>query len=69
MPIFDCYTFFINKEKDLLINVSDIRWLNPYNKNLWWLEKLKLIRILKEMTMAPKRIDYIFFGGIHKILV
>ncbi len=37
------------------VNIPASRFLKPYNKNLAWLEKLKLQRIKKEMTKAAQK--------------
>lgn len=54
LPVSGNNTFVINKEAGLPINIPASRFLKPYNKNLAWLEKLKLNRIMKEMTHAAK---------------
>lgn len=53
-PISGYNTFSVIKDKGLPVNVPASRFLKPYNKNLAWLEKLKLKRILDEMTYAAK---------------
>jgi peptidoglycan/xylan/chitin deacetylase (PgdA/CDA1 family) len=47
-------TFSVVKDAGLPVNVPASRFLKPYNKNLAWLEKLKLKRIMNEMTYAAK---------------
>jgi Polysaccharide deacetylase len=54
LPVSGNNTFTINKSKVLPVNVPASRFLKPYNKNLAWLEKLKLKRIMNEMTYAAK---------------
>ena len=41
------------KKRNLTLNTHS-RFLSPYQKNLWFLEKLKVRRILKEMTHCAK---------------
>lgn len=53
-PISGYNTFSINKETGLPVNVPASRFLKPFNKSLAWLEKLKLKRIMNEMTHAAK---------------
>ena len=53
-PLSGNNTFSIHKETRLPVNIPASRFLKPYNKNLAWLEKLKLKRIMKEMTYAAK---------------
>ena len=53
-PISGNNTFTINKREGLPVNIPASRFLKPYNKNLVWLEKLKLKRIMNEMTYAAK---------------
>ncbi|MEP7236262.1 MAG: polysaccharide deacetylase family protein [Ferruginibacter sp.] len=53
-PISGNNTFVIKKETGMPVNVPASRFLKPYNKNLAWLEKLKLKRIMNEMTYAAK---------------
>jgi len=47
-------SFKIKKENGL-INIPSSRLLRPYNKKLWFIEKLKLIRIKRSMTYAAKK--------------
>ena len=54
IPISGNNTIAINKEAGLPVNIPASRFLKPYNKNLAWLEKLKLKRIRNEMTHAAK---------------
>ena len=54
LPVSGYNTYSINKEAGLPVNIPASRFLKPYNKNLAWLEKLKLKRIMKEMTIAAK---------------
>jgi peptidoglycan/xylan/chitin deacetylase (PgdA/CDA1 family) len=54
LPISESTTFSINKSAGIPVNIPASRFLKPYNKNLAWLEKLKLKRIMKEMTYAAK---------------
>ena len=55
-PISGNNTFSIDKNKTagLPVNIAASRFLKPYNKNLSWFEKLKLKRIMNEMTYAAK---------------
>jgi peptidoglycan/xylan/chitin deacetylase (PgdA/CDA1 family) len=53
-PVSGNNTFSIHKEAGMPVNIPASRFLKPYNKNLAWLEKLKLKRIMKEMTYAAK---------------
>lgn len=55
IPISGYNTHPIQKENSVLVNIPASRFLKPYNKNLAWLEKLKLQRILNEMTVAAKK--------------
>lgn len=48
-------THIINRKDNSAINIPASRFLKPYNKNLIWLEKFKLARIMNEMTRAAKR--------------
>lgn len=54
LPVSGYNTFSIKKQAGLPVNVPASRFLKPYNKNLAWLEKLKLKRIMKEMAIAAK---------------
>jgi peptidoglycan/xylan/chitin deacetylase (PgdA/CDA1 family) len=53
-PVSGYNTFSVNKNAGIPVNVPASRFLKPYNKNLAWLEKLKLKRIMNEMTYAAK---------------
>lgn len=53
-PVSGNNTFVIEKNTGQPVNVPASRFLKPYNKKLAWLEKLKLKRIMKEMTYAAK---------------
>lgn len=53
-PVSGYNTFSVTKNTGLPVNVPASRFLKPYNKNLAWLEKLKLKRIMNEMTYAAK---------------
>ncbi len=55
LPIFGYNTFQIDKTEAYPINIPGSRFLKPYNKRLSFLEKMKIKRILKEMTIAAKR--------------
>ena len=55
LPVSGYNTYSIHKEAGLPVNIPASRFLKPYNKNLAWLEKLKLKRIMKEMTIAAKK--------------
>lgn len=54
LPVSGYNTFAVTKNAGVPINVPASRFLKPYNKNLAWLEKLKLKRIMNEMTHAAK---------------
>jgi peptidoglycan/xylan/chitin deacetylase (PgdA/CDA1 family) len=54
-PISGYNTHSINSIPDLPVNIPASRFLKPYNKNLAWLESLKLARIKKEMTRAAEK--------------
>ena len=54
IPISGSNTFVVNKVAGTIVNIPASRFLKPYNKNLAWLEKLKLKRIMNEMTYAAK---------------
>ena len=54
-PISGNNTFAITKDAGLPVNIPASRFLKPYNKKLAWLEKLKLRRIMNEMTHAAKK--------------
>ncbi len=53
--IFGYNTFAITKNNQLPVNIAGSRFLKPYNPSLKFLEKRKLHRILKEMTVAAKK--------------
>jgi Polysaccharide deacetylase len=53
-PISGKNSFIIKKIKNEPVNIPASRFLKPYNKNLAWLEKFKLKRIMNEMTHAAK---------------
>jgi peptidoglycan/xylan/chitin deacetylase (PgdA/CDA1 family) len=53
-PISGYNTHRINSDGEFPVNIPASRFLKPYNKNLAWLEKLKLKRIMNEMTRAAK---------------
>jgi peptidoglycan/xylan/chitin deacetylase (PgdA/CDA1 family) len=53
-PVSGNNTFTLTKDAGLPVNIPASRFLKPYNKNLAWLEKLKLKRIMNEMTYAAK---------------
>jgi len=55
LPISGYNTHQVKKEAGLPVNIPASRFLKPYNKNLAWLEKLKLQRIMNEMTRAAER--------------
>lgn len=54
-PVSGNNTFALTKNAGLPVNIPASRFLKPYNKNLAWLEKLKLKRIMNEMTYAAKK--------------
>ncbi len=45
-------SYVIKKENGLPVNIPASRFLKPYNKNLAFLERIKLKRIMNEMTKA-----------------
>ncbi len=53
-PISGNNTFSLIPQNGSPVNIPASRFLKPYNKNLAWLEKLKLKRIMKEMSYAAK---------------
>lgn len=55
IPISGYNTHVIKKEPGLPVNVPASRFLKPYDVRFALLEKLKLRRILNEMTVAAKR--------------
>jgi hypothetical protein len=55
IPISGYNTHIIKQVSDLPVNIPASRFLKPYNKHLAWLEKLKLKRIMNEMTQAAKK--------------
>jgi len=55
LPISGYNTHAIKSGDEIPVNIPASRFLKPYNKNLAWLEKLKLRRILNEMTVAAKK--------------
>jgi hypothetical protein len=54
-PVSGNNTFSVTRNSAMPVNVPASRFLKPYNKNLAWLEKLKLKRIMNEMTHAAKK--------------
>jgi peptidoglycan/xylan/chitin deacetylase (PgdA/CDA1 family) len=54
LPISGYNTHVIKKDK-IPVNIAASRFLKPYNKHLAWLEKLKLKRIMNEMTKAAEK--------------
>ena len=54
-PVSGYNTYSVMKDNGLPVNVPASRFLKPYNRNLAWLEKLKLKRIMQEMTYAAKK--------------
>lgn len=54
LPISGNNSYSINKEGGLPINIPASRFLKPYNYNLATFEKLKLKRIMNEMSHAAK---------------
>ena len=54
LPISGHNSFTIDKSSALPVNIPASRFLKPYNKRLAWLEKMKLNRIMQEMTYAAK---------------
>lgn len=55
LPVSGYNTSSVIKNDGFPVNVPASRFLKPYNKNLAWLEKLKLKRIMQEMTYAAKK--------------
>jgi peptidoglycan/xylan/chitin deacetylase (PgdA/CDA1 family) len=55
LPVSGYNTHTIKKYEASPVNIPASRFLKPYNKNLAWLEKLKLKRIMNEMTRAAKQ--------------
>jgi peptidoglycan/xylan/chitin deacetylase (PgdA/CDA1 family) len=55
LPISGHNTYKVIKKGGLPVNIPASRFLKPYNKNLAWLEKIKLNRIMNEMTRAAKK--------------
>jgi hypothetical protein len=55
LPISGYNTHIIKKEQGLPVNIPASRFLKPFNRNLRWLEKLKLKRIMNEMTRAAQQ--------------
>ena len=53
-PVSGYNTHSIKINGTLPVNIPASRFLKPYNKRLAWLEKLKLKRIMNEMTHAAK---------------
>jgi peptidoglycan/xylan/chitin deacetylase (PgdA/CDA1 family) len=54
LPISGYNTHKIIKDAHLPVNVPASRFLKPYNKKIAWLQKIKLNRIMNEMTVAAK---------------
>jgi peptidoglycan/xylan/chitin deacetylase (PgdA/CDA1 family) len=55
IPISGYNTHLIERNKGMPINIPASRFLKPYYKKLCWLEKIKLARIMNEMTCAAKK--------------
>jgi len=55
IPVSGYNTHVIKREDGLPVNIPASRFLKPYNKNLAWLEKIKLKRVMNEMTWAAKK--------------
>jgi peptidoglycan/xylan/chitin deacetylase (PgdA/CDA1 family) len=55
LPVSGYNTHITKKNKDLPINIPASRFLKPYNKKMALLEKLKIKRIMNEMTRAAQR--------------
>jgi peptidoglycan/xylan/chitin deacetylase (PgdA/CDA1 family) len=55
LPISGYNTHVINNQRALPVNIPASRFLKPYNKRLAWLEKIKLKRIMNEMTKAAQK--------------
>ncbi len=58
LPISGYNTYSVKSNGILPVNIPASRFLKPYNKNLAWLEKLKLKRIMNEMTQAAKKKEH-----------
>lgn len=54
-PISGYNTHLINKQDGVPIDIPASRFLKPYNKKFPWLEKIKLKRIMNEMTRAAQK--------------
>ncbi len=54
-PISGHNTHLIIPENNMPVNIPASRFFKPYNKNLAFLEKMKLNRIMNEMTVAAKK--------------
>lgn len=55
LPISGYNTHIIKSDEGLPVNIPASRFLKPYNKHLAWLEKIKLRRIMREMTKAAQK--------------
>jgi peptidoglycan/xylan/chitin deacetylase (PgdA/CDA1 family) len=55
LPISGYNTHKVVKDALLPVNVPASRFLKPYNKRVAWLEKIKLQRIMNEMTRAAEK--------------
>jgi peptidoglycan/xylan/chitin deacetylase (PgdA/CDA1 family) len=55
LPVSGYNTHIISKEENEPVNIPASRFLKPYNKHLAWLEKIKLKRIMNEMTKAAQK--------------
>lgn len=54
LPISGNNTHVITKTANMPVNIPASRFLKPYNPHLAWLEKIKLRRIMNEMTKAAQ---------------
>ncbi|HMX80959.1 MAG TPA: polysaccharide deacetylase family protein [Ferruginibacter sp.] len=54
-PLSGHNTYPISRQPGQAVNIPASRFLKPYNRHLAWLEKLKLNRILTEMTLAAQK--------------
>jgi peptidoglycan/xylan/chitin deacetylase (PgdA/CDA1 family) len=55
LPVSGYNTHSLNSNGTLPVNIPASRFLKPFNKKLAWLEKLKLKRIMNEMTRAAQK--------------
>jgi peptidoglycan/xylan/chitin deacetylase (PgdA/CDA1 family) len=58
LPVSGYNTYLVKNNGPLPVNIPASRFLKPYNKKLAWLEKLKLKRIMNEMTRAAQKKEH-----------